>query len=85
MRSTRITIGVIVHGDSTVSGHGPGVTALLTGPASRLKPLLDHSANLAEILGVRTAQAPRQHATLPESDRPRQRIGTAAPVDTGLF
>ena len=84
VRSTRITIGVIVHGDSTVSGHGPGVTALLTGPASCLKPLLDRRANLAEILGVRTAQAPRQHATLPESDRPRQRIGTAVLDQTRL-
>jgi len=38
-----------VHSDSTVSGHGPGVTALLTGPASRLRPIRDRRANLAII------------------------------------
>jgi hypothetical protein len=75
VRSTRITIGVVVHGDSTVSGHGPGVTALLTGPASHLRPVLDPRANLAEILGVRTAQAPRERLTLPETDRPRLQLG----------
>ncbi|SAL81539.1 hypothetical protein AWB67_05872 [Caballeronia terrestris] len=34
----RLTIGVIVHGDSTVSGHGPAVTPLLTGPAAFMRP-----------------------------------------------
>lgn len=80
VRSTRLTIGVVVHGDSTVSGHGPGVTALLTGPASRLLPLLDHRANLAEMLGVRAAQAPRQRPTLSETDRPRRCLGSTAPA-----
>jgi hypothetical protein len=79
MRGTRITIGVIVHGDSTVSGHGPGVTALLTGPSSQLQPLLDARANLAEILGVRRAQAPRNVPTLPEIDQ-RHRRATATPA-----
>lgn len=59
-RDGRITVGVIVHGDSTVSGHGPGVTALLSGPASRLQPVLAAEANLARILGVR--------APLPEAE-----------------
>jgi hypothetical protein len=58
----RITIGVIVHGDSTASGHGPGVTPLLTGPVQLLRPLRTPSANLAVILGVRRAAPPRQRA-----------------------
>jgi len=49
----KITIGIIVHGDSTVSGHGPGVTPLLTGPARQLIPLRRAQANLAALLGVR--------------------------------
>ncbi len=71
-RAGRVTIGVIVHGDSTVSGHGPGVTPLLTGPAELLRPQLDPQANLAEIFGVRRAVQPRQRQTLAEADRRRR-------------
>jgi hypothetical protein len=65
----RITIGVIVHGDSTVSGHGPGVTALLSGPATLLRPVIDGGANLARILDVRPIQAAREQPTLAESEQ----------------
>jgi hypothetical protein len=67
-RRGRITLGVIVHGDSTVSGHGPGVTALLSGPAELLRPVLARDANLARLLGVREPAAPRERRTLPESE-----------------
>lgn len=50
-----ITIGVVVHGDSTVSGHGPGVVTLLTGPARVLRPMRDPMANLAEVFHLRPA------------------------------
>ena len=68
-RSGRITVGVIVHGDSTVSGHGPGVTPLLTGPAALLKVVHAPEANLAEIFQVRRAVAPSERRTLAERDR----------------
>jgi hypothetical protein len=58
-RSGRVTIGVVVHSDSTVSGHGPGVTALLTGPASVLRPVLDSRANIAFLYERRDYAAPR--------------------------
>jgi hypothetical protein len=48
-RSGRVTIGVIVHSDSTVSGHGPGITALLTGPRTLLRPVPNDRANLAAV------------------------------------
>jgi hypothetical protein len=67
-RTGRVTIGVIVHGDSTVSGHGPGVTALLSGPASRLKPLPHRDANLAHLLDIRRPRPARERRTLPEAD-----------------
>jgi hypothetical protein len=67
-RRGRITLGVIVHGDSTVSGHGPGVTALLSGPAALLRPVLESDANLARMLGVREPAVPRERRTLPESE-----------------
>ncbi len=72
VREGRVTIGVIVHGDSTVSGHGPGVTPLLTGPASALQPVLQSAANLAEIFGIRRAVPAVAQPTLSERD-PRAR------------
>ena len=53
LRTGRTTIGIIVHSDSTVSGHGPGVTPLLTNPAHRLKPIKDTHTNLAVLFGLR--------------------------------
>lgn len=78
----RVTVGVIVHGDSTVAGHGPGVTALLSGPVAAMQPILERSANLAEILGVRRAQAPRERPTLAEQTPRRSGCAPrlAAPV-----
>lgn len=75
----RITIGVIVHGDSTVSGHGPGVTPLLTGPASVLRPLFAPNANLAEIFQVRRAVPPKNEATLSERDTRARCIAREVP------
>ena len=36
-----LTVGVVVHGTSPLPGHGPGITPLLTGPASVLSPAAD--------------------------------------------
>ena len=63
----RRTIGVIVHSDSTVSGHGPGVCVLLTGPASELVPVFDARANLAAVLGVREPKPPVRRRRLVEA------------------
>lgn len=68
-RGGRLTFGVIVHGDSTVAGHGPGVTPLITGPAALLQPRLNANANLAEVFNLRRAAAPRERLTLAERDR----------------
>lgn len=59
-----VTIGVIVHGDSTVSGHGPGITPLLTGPARILRPSIDANANLAALFSLRPLAIPRQYQPL---------------------
>jgi hypothetical protein len=47
------TIGVVVHSDSTKSGHGPGVVTLITGEARFLAPRYAPRANLAAVLGLR--------------------------------
>lgn len=78
-REDRVTIGVIVHGDSTVSGHGPGVTPLLTGPAALLRPLHDARANLAALFELRRLQPPRERPTLAERDRRRRCVLREAP------
>ncbi len=64
VRTGRVTIGVVVHGDSTVSGHGPGVTALLTGPANALRAVIDRNANLAALYGRRPLARPLHYAPL---------------------
>jgi hypothetical protein len=58
------TVGVIVHGDSTASGHGPGVTPLLSGLTDRLHAFLKADANLANIFGVKQASPPKQYEKL---------------------
>lgn len=63
-RQSRVTIGIVVHGDSTVSGHGPGVTPLLTGPANRLQPIIDSQANLAIMFNLRTLPPARTYRPL---------------------
>lgn len=42
------SLGVIVHSNCILAGHGPGVTTLLTAKDGRLIPRLDPKANLAE-------------------------------------
>jgi hypothetical protein len=65
VRGGRITIGVVVHSDSHVAGHGPGVTPLLMGPASVLRPFHAADANIARALGLRSriAQVPQPSET----------------------
>jgi hypothetical protein len=75
--SGRVTVGVIVHGDSTVSGHGPGVTPLITGAATRLRPVLAPRSNLAALFDVRPLAVPRQRRTLAELDQPLRRLACA--------
>lgn len=44
------TLGVIIHGDSFIAGHGPGVTVLLTSRTPVIKPKLNPEANLVNFL-----------------------------------
>lgn len=69
-RQGRVTFGIIVHGDSTVSGHGPGVTPLLTGLGSCLQPVLDPQANLAVRFNLRTLPPASVHRPLVGSSTP---------------
>ncbi len=68
-----ISIGVVVHSDSMVAGHGPGVVSLLSAPAARFRLEVTSDANIANTLGVRSAQAPRATYPLPTRER-RERL-----------
>jgi hypothetical protein len=48
-----VSVGIIVHGDSYVAGHGPGVTGLLTSRTGQIAPVIDPGANIADLLGLR--------------------------------
>jgi hypothetical protein len=78
-RHARTTVGVIVHSDSTVSGHGPGVTALLTGPAAALRPLRATAANLAVLFDRRRVPPAASH--LPLAGRESRRVARMRPRD----
>ncbi len=48
-----VSICVVVHCNSFVAGHGPGVTTVITTPITgRIKPFIDSHANIAELLKI---------------------------------
>jgi hypothetical protein len=69
LRQGRTTIGVVVHSDSTVSGHGPGVTPLLTGSAARLQPIYNPQANLAVLFDLRMLPPAKSYRPITGSRR----------------
>ena len=70
-RGGRTTIGVVVHSDSTMAAHGPGMVALLTAPTPLLRPVRDSAANIAFLYRRRPFVAPR--ARTPVAGRPAAR------------
>jgi hypothetical protein len=48
-----VTIGIIMHGDSVMTGHGPGCQDLLACIDGSLEPVIDPHANLANLLAIR--------------------------------
>ena len=48
-----VTIGVVIHGFSDYSGHGPGVNPILSALPGRIKTRIDPQANTAYHLGIK--------------------------------
>lgn len=48
-----VSIGVVVHSDSFTSGHGPGLTIILTSETKKLHPVIDQNANIANYLNIK--------------------------------
>jgi hypothetical protein len=54
-RKGSISIGIVVHSNCLLAGHGPGVTTLMTCEKPLIKPVIDPKANIADLLGIGTA------------------------------
>jgi len=51
-RTGAITVGVVVHSDCVISGHGPGVTTLFTSGKGKIELVLDKKANIGYYLKI---------------------------------
>lgn len=51
-RKGALTVGVVVHSDCVLSGHGPGVTTIMTSSKGAIVPELDGKANIGNLLGI---------------------------------
>jgi hypothetical protein len=56
-RQGAISIGIVVHSNCLLAGHGPGVTTLMTCATPLIKPVVDARANIADLLGIGTPAA----------------------------
>ena len=50
-----VSIGIVVHSNCLLAGHGPGVSTLLTCATPKIEPVIDPSANIADLLGIGSA------------------------------
>ena len=51
-RQGAMSIGVIIHGDSTIAGHGPGCQTVMTCRDGQLLPEVDARANIGKYLRI---------------------------------
>jgi len=51
-RKGAITIGIVIHSDCLVAGHGPGVTTLMASAKPLIVPKKDPRANIARIMKI---------------------------------
>ncbi|MDH5461312.1 MAG: DUF4438 domain-containing protein [Candidatus Bathyarchaeota archaeon] len=52
-REGAVSVGIVVHSNCVISGHGPGVTTLFTSDDGKIVPRIDAEANIAKILKLR--------------------------------
>ena len=52
-REGACAIGLCIHGDSVMTGHGPGILTLMTCDRLAIEWTIDPSANLSTLLGIR--------------------------------
>lgn len=49
-----ISIGIVVHSDCLLAGHGPGISTLMTCPTALIEPVINLNANIANLLSIGT-------------------------------
>lgn len=47
------SVGVVVHSNCVISGHGPGVTTIATSTKGKIKPIINKNANIVNYLGIK--------------------------------
>ena len=47
-----VSIAIVIHGDSFLAGHGPGVSTLLTSRDGLIEPVISAEANLGKVLKI---------------------------------
>ena len=55
-REGAVTIALCIHGDSVMTGHGPGILTLMTSTDGNLDFEIDQNANIANYFGIGTAK-----------------------------
>ncbi|MBM6581903.1 DUF4438 domain-containing protein [Microvirga sp. BT689] len=53
-RKDAVSIGLCIHGDSVMTGHGPGILTLMTCATPNIQWVIDETANLGRYLGLTT-------------------------------
>jgi hypothetical protein len=48
-----VSVGIVVHSDCVIAGHGPGVTTLLTSTTGAIATRIESKANIANLLKLR--------------------------------
>ncbi len=54
-----VSVGIVVHTNCIIAGHGPGVTTLFTSSTGKIIPRIEKKANIANILKLRRDLANR--------------------------
>jgi hypothetical protein len=54
-RKGAVTIGLCIHGDSVMTGHGPGILAIMSAPEPCIEWVIDPHANIANYLRIGNA------------------------------
>ncbi|MGR3179413.1 MAG: DUF4438 domain-containing protein [Candidatus Anammoxibacter sp.] len=52
-RTGAVSIGIIVHSNCVIAGHGPGVMTVLTSGKGKIKPVVSKNSNLAHYLRIK--------------------------------
>lgn len=55
-RKGAVTIGLCIHGDSVMTGHGPGILTIMTAPEPVIEWVIDPNANIANYLKIGNAE-----------------------------